>query len=275
MGSRLLLAGFLGTYFIGSPTLPCKAQVVPKTLSAIECRNTVQLLATQAPTSDEIQIMSLERSGVAQIRTSKLGVEIDSQRLPKDLKPGSRGGATNVYRGVVDWKGKKEFRVNYKERQWRYPFWSEHPEGYVDMAFLDPDHFDTDHYALFPLPGSCSAEFPCQNYQICPKARTGSWNFVGVIGVSVHDSRILRICGAYHPLHRERLFHLREDFNFPFDSRRKEIRPGVLVPDVIFTGVDSRDSDFIKPTIKVEVHFSWQGITFPSAFVPLEANSSK
>jgi hypothetical protein len=87
------------------------------------------------------------------------------------------------------------------------------------------------------------------------KEHAKGWHFDGTIWVLPKELTIIRFEGAFHPMHKILWFFLVEDYWFYFNSRRREISPGIWVPDFTCTDVDVAKRDPFEPAFRARIQY--------------------
>jgi hypothetical protein len=114
--------------------------------------------------------------------------------------------------------------------------WWLHPEGYVDMLFVDLTDFDEDYYTLKYRENVMLGDTACMLITVTPVEPKWPGQFTGNIWVETTGLHIVRIEGTFTP-RKPRWFQYLNlsgmstlDFYLHFDSRRQEVSPGVWLP---------------------------------------------
>jgi len=128
--------------------------------------------------------------------------------------------------------------------------------GFAEMCFLDPDHFDGRNDKLQYSGEEKLRGRLCWVYRVSPKVHSKGWRFEGIIWVLPGDLTIIRFEGAFRSLRRIDWPIPVEEYWFHFNSWRKEINPGVWVPDFTCTGMDVGKSNFIEPAFRARIRYS-------------------
>ena len=202
-----------------------------------------------APECDA-QVLAIEERNESKFRSTSLLAEITIQKFKKEGKKGYSPGADNSYQVEVEYGWKTKIRKIFAAENWKPIWWRFNLGGFVDMACLDPYHFDKLNYDLEFRGEETLLGRSYWVYHVASKPKTKNWHFEGTIWVSPSRLTIIRFKGAFQPMRTVRWLFLVEDFRFSFDSWRKETSPGTWVPDFTCTGVDAGSSDSIKPAFR-------------------------
>ena len=123
------------------------------------------------------------------------------------------------------------------------------PEGFAQMAVLDPDNFNRDHYSFENLHEEFLGEIRCWVIDVTPRELEG--RFVGRIWAEDRGYHIVRYSGTYGSAAKEagRYFH--------FSGYRQEMRPGLWLPTAIYVEHDFRNlkrKPGVPGGLKAQVH---------------------
>lgn len=209
--------------------------------------------------------MSREEQSESPVRFAPLGMEISLQKLKRGRNNLPVPEAVNYYEGVATFGKKTKFRKVFTREIWRSFWWRFDLGGFAEMCFLDPDHFDGSNYELKyigeeKIPGALYWV-----YQVTHKDRSKGWQFRGTVWVLPEELTIIRFEGAFHPMRKIHWPIPVEDYWFHFDSRRREISPGVWVPDFTCTDVDVAKRDAFEPAFRARILYSNEDEWKPSA----------
>ena len=106
------------------------------------------------------------------------------------------------------------------------------PLGFAQMVVLDED-FQRRYYDFTFVRREFLGEIRCVVLDVAPKKDAGNGRFLGRIWIEDREYNIVRFNGTYTQSHRN-------SYYFHFDSWRKNLRPGVWLPSLIY----SEESDF-------------------------------
>jgi hypothetical protein len=201
------------------------------------------------------QIMAREERLESIIRSGSFYVEVAIQRLSKAGHNRSAAGAVNFYRGVVTFGKKTKIHRISENINWRFFWWRFDLGGFAEMCFLDPYHFDKLDYELKYFGEETLLGRFCWIFQVRFIDNSKGWHFGGTIWVLQEDLTIIRSKGAFHPLHRIHGPIPVDDYWFSFDSWRKEVSPGIWMPDFTCTSVDVTKRDPFEPAFRARIQY--------------------
>ncbi len=102
------------------------------------------------------------------------------------------------------------------------------PNGFLQMIFLDTEHFDRQHYKFNYVRREFLGEVRCMVFDVRPLPKSGKGRFLGRIWVEDQDYTIVRFNGAYQGSGPT-------SFYFSFDSWRVSTGTGLWVPAAIYS----------------------------------------
>jgi hypothetical protein len=94
------------------------------------------------------QVMVIEEQNESIFRSKPRSAKITIQQFKKEGKKGYLSGATNCYQVVVEYGRKTKIRKIFAAENWRRIWWRFNLGGFLEMASLDPYHFDKLNYDL-------------------------------------------------------------------------------------------------------------------------------
>ncbi len=100
------------------------------------------------------------------------------------------------------------------------------PGTFAYPIFLDPQHFDLQHYQFEFVGRVFLGQVRCLVFNVSPRPNAGKGLFEGRIWVEDRGYHIVRFNGVY-----ER----HSDFNFHFDSWRENLQPGLWLPVYVYS----------------------------------------
>jgi hypothetical protein len=102
------------------------------------------------------------------------------------------------------------------------------PDGFLQMIFIDTNHFDKQHYKFDYVRREFLGEVRCLVFDVTPAPKAGKGLFLGRIWVEDQDYHVVRVNGAYTGGgHSTYYFH--------FDSWRTNIQPGLWMPSFVYS----------------------------------------
>jgi hypothetical protein len=125
--------------------------------------------------------------------------------------------------------------------------WSEqpwNPGGFLQMIYVDRDHFDREHYEFHYAGRDFLGEVRCLMFDLTPAHKSGKGRFEGRIWVEDHDYTIVRFSGVY--VHNRLMTH--------FDSWRLNVQPDLWLPAYVFVE-ELKPKAVELPRFKAQTHF--------------------
>ena len=133
------------------------------------------------------------------------------------------------------------------------------PTGFMQMMFLDPSSFDSQHYEFSYVRKEFLGAVRTWVFDVHPKIN-GMGRFYGRIWVEDQDGNVVRFNGTYTgPSSADD-----SRYYFHFDSWRMNVQPGIWLPVAIYVEESNRgDSD--KPIgLKAQTHFWGYSLKLPT-----------
>jgi len=232
---------------------------------------TAQTSSSQPKTMDEVidRVVANESHLVTQIRKYSPIVETYIQTLKPDRELGYIPVGDKYFLGRADFsngvsvvsisdtssKPKKALSSIGGMFSFGFEFL---PEGFVQMAFIDTEGFDKDHYAFEYVHREFLGEVRCLVFDVTPKEKNAKGRFLGRIWVEDKDYNLVRFNGGYGGSgHTSYYFH--------FDSWRMNMQPGVWMPSFIYS--DERNLQYAltkKVDFKSQTRFWGYNLAHPS-----------
>jgi hypothetical protein len=136
------------------------------------------------------------------------------------------------------------------------------PTGFMQMMFLDPTGFDSQHYIFSYVRKEFLGSVRTWVYDVHPKV-AGMGRFYGRVWIEDQDGNVVRFNGTYTGPASE------EDsrYYFHFDSWRMNLQPGVWLPVAIYVEESNRADrgDFEKAEgLKAQTHFWGYSLKLPT-----------
>ncbi|HTB96514.1 MAG TPA: hypothetical protein VK716_05865 [Terracidiphilus sp.] len=136
------------------------------------------------------------------------------------------------------------------------------PTGFMQMMFLDPTGFDSQHYIFSYVRKEFLGSVRTWVYDVHPKV-AGMGRFYGRIWIEDQDGNVVRFNGTYTGPTSD------EDsrYYFHFDSWRMNLQPGVWLPVAIYVEESNRAdrNDFEKAEgLKAQTHFWGYSLKLPT-----------
>jgi len=133
------------------------------------------------------------------------------------------------------------------------------PVGFMEMMFLDPSHFDQQHYVFSYVRREFLGSVRTWVYDVHPKVG-GMGLFYGRIWVEDQDGNIVRFNGTYTGPSSE------DDsrYYFHFDSWRLNVQPGIWLPVAVYVEETERTEGNKAVGLKAQTHFWGYSLKLPT-----------
>ncbi len=133
------------------------------------------------------------------------------------------------------------------------------PTGFMEMMFVDPSGFDTQHYAFSYVRREFLGTVRTWVFDVHPKVN-GMGRFYGRIWVEDQDGNVVRFNGTYTgPSSEDSSAHF-----FHFDSWRMNVQPGVWLPVAIYVEESQRIEGSKTMGLKAQTHFWGYSLKLPT-----------
>jgi hypothetical protein len=116
--------------------------------------------------------------------------------------------------------------------------------GFLQMIYIDRDHFDRGHYEFHYAGRDFLGEVRCLMFDLTPAHKSGKGRFEGRIWVEDHDYTIVRFSGVY--VHDKLMTH--------FDSWRLNAQPDLWLPAYVFIE-ELKPKAMELPRFKAQTYF--------------------
>ncbi len=134
------------------------------------------------------------------------------------------------------------------------------PNGFMQMMFLDPSSFDTQHYVFSFVRPEFLGSVRTWVYDVHPKV-TGLGRFYGRIWVEDEEGNIVRFNGTYTgPTNAEDV----SKYYFHFDSWRMNVQPGIWLPVAVYVEETTRQEGTKSVGLKAQTHFWGYSLKLPT-----------
>ncbi|MGH9780827.1 MAG: hypothetical protein ACRD33_03325, partial [Candidatus Acidiferrales bacterium] len=247
-GLRYVLAAALGLAFAGG--LAAQTQQTQPAQTPEHLVITPSQPNTVAGVTD--RIIARERQEVATLRHYTPIVETYIQDMRPDPQLGSVPEKDHYYLGVAELsKGVVDrSMLPGDEGGWKHKLNpikdisnllgnSYVPEGFLQMIFVDPVHFDKQHYKFDYVRNEFLGSVKCMVFDVTPLPKSGDGRFQGRIWVENQDYAIVRFNGVFVPVART------FGWNLHFDSWRTNVAPNQWIPSYIYSAEsDLKDFPF-------------------------------
>ena len=133
------------------------------------------------------------------------------------------------------------------------------PTGFMEMMFIDPSSFDTQHYAFSYVRREFLGTVRTWVFDVHPKVN-GMGRFYGRIWIEDQDGNVVRFNGTYTgPASEDSSAHF-----FHFDSWRMNVQPGVWLPVAIYVEETQRIEGSKTLGLKAQTHFWGYSLKLPT-----------
>jgi len=135
------------------------------------------------------------------------------------------------------------------------------PTGFMEMMFIDPSGFDTQHYVFSYVRREFLGSVRTWVFDVHPKADVhGMGRFYGRIWVEDQDGNVVRFNGTYTgPNSEDSSAHF-----FHFDSWRMNVQPGIWLPVAIYVEETQRIEGTKTMGLKAQTHFWGYSLKLPT-----------
>ncbi len=132
--------------------------------------------------------------------------------------------------------------------------------GFMQMMFLDPTGFDTQHYEFSFVRPEFLGSVRTWVYDVHPKV-AGMGRFYGRIWIEDEDGNVVRFNGTYTgPTNSEDA----SKYYFHFDSWRMNVQPGVWLPVAVYVEETTRAEGNKSVGLKAQTHFWGYSLKLPT-----------
>jgi hypothetical protein len=133
------------------------------------------------------------------------------------------------------------------------------PLGFTEMMFVDPNNFDTQHYAFSFVRKEFLGSVRTWVYDVHPKV-PGMGRFFGRIWIEDEGGNIVRFNGTYTGPRSD------DDsrYFFHFDSWRMNVQPEVWLPVAVYVEETNRMENQKSPGLKAQTHFWGYSLKLPA-----------
>ncbi len=133
------------------------------------------------------------------------------------------------------------------------------PNGFMQMMFLDPSGFDTQHYAFSFVRPEFVGTVRTWVYDVHPKV-PGMGRFYGRIWVEDEEGNIVRFNGTYTGPNPDEA----SKYYFHFDSWRMNVQPGIWLPVAVYVEETEQMEGNKKVGLKAQTHFWGYSLKLPT-----------
>lgn len=133
------------------------------------------------------------------------------------------------------------------------------PNGFMEMMFIDPSSFDTQHYAFSYVRREFLGNVRTVVFDVHPKV-SGMGRFYGRIWVEDEGGNIVRFNGTYtSPTSSDS-----SKYYFHFDSWRLNVQPDIWLPVAVYVEESHRIEDTNSVGLKAQTHFWGYSLKLPT-----------
>ena len=134
------------------------------------------------------------------------------------------------------------------------------PNGFMQMMFLDPSGFDTQHYAFSFVRPEFLGAVRTWVYDVHPKV-PGLGRFYGRVWIEDEEGNVVRFNGTYTgPTNSED----NSKYYFHFDSWRMNVQPGIWLPVAVYVEETERQEGNKTVGLKAQTHFWGYSLKLPT-----------
>jgi hypothetical protein len=133
------------------------------------------------------------------------------------------------------------------------------PTGFMQMMFLDPYGFDSQHYIFSYVRREFLGSVRTWVFDVHPKVN-GMGRFYGRIWIEDQDGNVVRFNGTYTAPTSEDS----SKYFFHFDSWRMNVQPGIWLPVAVYVEETNRIEGEKTVGLKAQTHFWGYSLKLPS-----------
>ena len=133
------------------------------------------------------------------------------------------------------------------------------PTGFMQMMFLDPSGFDSQHYVFSYVRREFLGSVRTWVFDVHPKVN-GMGRFYGRIWIEDQDGNVVRFNGTYTGPTSEDS----SKYYFHFDSWRMNVQPGIWLPVAVYVEETNRIEGEKTVGLKAQTHFWGYSLKLPT-----------
>jgi hypothetical protein len=133
------------------------------------------------------------------------------------------------------------------------------PTGFMQMMFLDPSGFDSQHYVFSYVRREFLGSVRTWVFDVHPKV-SGMGRFYGRIWIEDQDGNVVRFNGTYTGPTSEDS----SKYYFHFDSWRMNVQPGIWLPVAVYVEETNRIEGEKTVGLKAQTHFWGYSLKLPT-----------
>ncbi len=184
---------------------------------------------------------------LSRVDFSKSGFFDKSYNPRAEEKHGFFKGSLSAITGLSKMLGLEKFTYN--------------PNGFMEMMFIDPTGFDTQHYVFSYVRREFLGSVRTWVFDVHPKADVkGTGRFYGRIWVEDQDGNVVRFNGTYTGSGAVDS----SKYYFHFDSWRMNVQPGVWLPVEIYVEESQRIEGEKSVGLKAQTRFWGYSLKLPN-----------
>jgi hypothetical protein len=133
------------------------------------------------------------------------------------------------------------------------------PTGFMQMMFLDPSGFDSQHYQFSYVRRELLGTVRTWVFDVHPKV-SGMGRFRGRVWIEDQDGNIVRFNGTFTPSRNEDS----SKYYFHFDSWRMNVQPGIWLPVAVYVQESRRIEGNKSAGLKAQTQFWGYSLKLPA-----------
>lgn len=188
-------------------------------------------------------------------------IETYIQDVRADRQMGTVPKSDLYFLGQADFQGRLQVHPLLERTRKGSLLWSFNPAGFLQMVFVDRWEFDKNHYQFKPAGREFLGDVRCYVFDLSPAPKVRGARFFGRIWVEDQDFTIVRINGKYAPEIHFSVKRLEDQFYLHFDSWRTNVKPGVWLPNYVYSQEVDETVRFGGPRYKSQTRLWGYGLT--------------
>ena len=212
-------------------------------------------VAEASPTAGKLEeiverVIAREHENVKTIEGYAPIIETYIQEVKLDKHLGIVPKTDLYFLGQADFTGRLKVHSSLKRGKKSSLWWSYDPAGFLQMIYVDRGEFDKAHYKITYVRQEFSGDVRCYVFDVAPAEKARGARFVGRIWVEDQDFNIVRINGVYSPAVRFSFRSFEDEYYLHFDSWRMNVKPGLWLPNYVYSQELGRPMSFSGPRFK-------------------------
>lgn len=135
---------------------------------------------------------------------------------------------------------------------------TDNPTGFMDMMFIDPRGFNFKNYSFAFVRQQFLGQIRTTVFDVRPTRHSGTGRFLGRIWVQDDGGNIVRFNGTYTNNPNNPVNHY-----YHFDSWRKNIQPGLWLPDAIYVEETHRTASSKSLALRGQTYYWGYSLKIP------------